>query len=62
MNLAPHDWELVEADAAAAYEAHRADLRLNLYRRPAWEDAPDWLREVYLKHAGNPYGDGPLGA
>ena len=55
MKLAPHDWELVEADAAAVYEAHRSDLSLKLYHRPAWPDAPDWLREVYLRHAGNPY-------
>lgn len=51
--LAPHEAELVEADARAAYERLR---RHPVYAGlPPWPDAHESFRSVYMAAAANPY-------
>lgn len=51
--LAPHDAELVDADARAIYERVAADHQLG---KP-WDTLPPEVQDVYRGHAANPYGD-----
>lgn len=53
MNLAPHDAELVEADARRLFE--ETEARRPSIRRRRWEDVSEAWREVFRAHAMNPF-------
>lgn len=54
--LAPHEADLVEADAAAMYEVMRVTHRPYLL---PWPRASEEFRAVFLQRAANPYDVGP---
>jgi hypothetical protein len=56
MKLAPHDAELVEADAEAMYEAARDTCPIYV---PPWDDAEDYTRNRFRDFAASPYLDRP---
>lgn len=56
MNLAPHDAELVEADAEALYVGSAPE---GITARP-WADCPDYVRDVFRAMVANPYQTGQL--
>lgn len=51
MKLAPHDAELVEADARQLWE----QMKTHHPRRPAWDDLSDTERELCRRIAADPY-------
>lgn len=62
--LAPHEAELIEADAAALYDEHCRILAERMRAvgrvavpRPAWGAAPEEVRALYLARAADPYND-----
>lgn len=57
MKLAPHDAELIEADARELYETWRRDSDDAAARTaPGWEKAAEPIRRLCRGLARNPYG------
>jgi len=56
--LAPHDAELIEADAQRLWEEQENGDPRHAVWRP-WVDLPEYQRVLYRDFARNPYRGGP---